>query len=245
MMLKLVHSANQDHGIYQIAQNILTELKYAGVLKDLLLNPGSPTSGYNLVCTGHSLGAGASSLLAFILKNDPEFEAIHSQIYAICYSTPGTMISIEAIDYFKTFCTSIVLGDDIIPRLNPRSVSNLKQLITDELSNCNERKVDVIANALLKKVFRKPKRPLSLDEQESILESFETEFTGTCMYLPGAVLHFAKFPDGEGEQESAIRDKSYTPYWVDATDFDQILISWTMGVEHLPNRFAEALQEFK
>ena len=51
---------------------------YNGLLQD-----------YNLVLTGHSLGAGAASTLALLLKQDSKYSKVHLKCYA--FSPPGAL----------------------------------------------------------------------------------------------------------------------------------------------------------
>ncbi|KAJ3111519.1 hypothetical protein HK100_002656, partial [Physocladia obscura] len=61
------------------------------------------------------------------------------------YSPPGSIATPRAnVTHFSRFVTSIVLGDDAVPRLNRRSVERLKQQVSYGVRNCRARKVDVI-----------------------------------------------------------------------------------------------------
>lgn len=70
--------------------------------------------------TGHSLGAGAAVILSLKLKTD------YPNVKCIAYSPPGGLISEALADYTKSFVLSVVVGDDIVPRLSLRSVHTLK-----------------------------------------------------------------------------------------------------------------------
>ncbi|RNA23552.1 sn1-specific diacylglycerol lipase beta, partial [Brachionus plicatilis] len=114
-------------GIHNTAVNILNELKSLALLeKAFEKNPD-----YDLLVTGHSLGAGTAVILALKLK------AQYENIKCIAYSPPGGLISTALADYTKSFVMSVVLGDDIVPRLSLRSVHNLKADILKVLHACN------------------------------------------------------------------------------------------------------------
>lgn len=70
--------------------------------------------------TGHSLGAGTAVLLALKLKQE------YPNVRCIAYSPPGGLISQALVNYTKSFVMSVIIGDDIVPRLSLRSVHNLK-----------------------------------------------------------------------------------------------------------------------
>ncbi len=76
---------------------------------------------------GHSLGAGTATILALKLK--PEYP----EIKCIAYSPPGGLVSEALSDYTKLFVMSVVVGDDIVPRLSVHSVHNLKANILKEI----------------------------------------------------------------------------------------------------------------
>ncbi|CAF0732404.1 unnamed protein product [Brachionus calyciflorus] len=121
-------------GILNTADNILNKIKSMNLLEKAFdKNPG-----YQLVVTGHSLGAGTAVILSLKLKKD------YPNVRCIAYSPPGGLVSTSLADYTKSFVMSVVLGDDIVPRLSLRSVHNLKADILKELYNCNLPKYKII-----------------------------------------------------------------------------------------------------
>ena len=84
---------------------------------------------YSLLVTGHSLGAGTAVILACKLRRT------YPDVRCIAYSPPGGLISKALADYTKTFVMSVVVGDDIVPRLSIISVHNLKADILREIHN--------------------------------------------------------------------------------------------------------------
>ena len=75
---------------------------------------------YHLLVTGHSLGAGVAVILSLKLKSE------YPTVKCIAYSPPGGLISETLADYTRSFVMSVILGDDIVPRLSLYSVHNLK-----------------------------------------------------------------------------------------------------------------------
>lgn len=123
------HIANQPchSGMMITAENIFNKIKAHNLLeKAFRHNPN-----YQLLVTGHSLGAGTAVMLSLKLKKD------YPNIRCIAYSPPGHLISKVVADYTKTFVLSVVLGDDIISRLSVRSVHNLKADILKEIYSTN------------------------------------------------------------------------------------------------------------
>ena len=60
--------------------------------------------GWQLVLTGHSLGAGIAALLALkLLRTFP-----HTKVWAFC--PPGGLMTGSMAHFMDSFCTSVVLG---------------------------------------------------------------------------------------------------------------------------------------
>ena len=73
--------------------------------------------------TGYSLGAGVAAMLSIKLRDS------YPRVRCIAYGPPGGLFSVEMADLTKSFVMSVVLGDDILPRLSLRSVHYLKAAI--------------------------------------------------------------------------------------------------------------------
>ena len=94
------------------------------------------TQGYKLVITGHSLGAGVASILALFLQ------PVYGNLVCYAYSPPGCtfrsvnlacgvsllqmsvvishyflhLLSLPVVAHSQKFITSVVLGNDMVPR---------------------------------------------------------------------------------------------------------------------------------
>ncbi|KAI8910166.1 Alpha/Beta hydrolase protein [Gorgonomyces haynaldii] len=228
------HRTTTHHGVYQIALNIWRELNEARLLEQY--------ADYRLVVTGHSLGGAVAALLAFVVKN--ESEVFRDRVYAFCFATPGSMITADAIWYFKTFCTSTLFGYDLATRLSPSNVYNLKNQIMAALKHCHVRKVDIIASELVKKLFGSSRHFYSHTDLEreplTPLENYE----GIHTFMPGNILHIVKMhADPHSSQSDLQSEDRLAAYWVDARDFDSILVTSSMAVDHLPNVLADAMDQ--
>ena len=71
--------------------------------------------------TGHSLGAGTSVILAFLLKLK------YSDVKCYAFGPPGALLNQSAYNVSIQFVTSIVVGDDIVPRLSYVAYGNLRR----------------------------------------------------------------------------------------------------------------------
>ena len=59
---------------------------------------------YELMIVGHSLGAGAATLLSIILKQE------YPELKCFAYSPPGGLLSLNMARYTEDFICSVVLG---------------------------------------------------------------------------------------------------------------------------------------
>uniref|UniRef100_A0A1I8F714 non-specific serine/threonine protein kinase n=1 Tax=Macrostomum lignano TaxID=282301 RepID=A0A1I8F714_9PLAT len=65
---------------------------------------------FDLILTGHSLGAGIASILGLLMR------PIYGQrLQVLAFSPPGGLLSLSALNYSKEFITSVVVGKDVIP----------------------------------------------------------------------------------------------------------------------------------
>ncbi|KAI8923738.1 hypothetical protein BC831DRAFT_24318 [Entophlyctis helioformis] len=156
--------AQTHSGMLRTARNIIAEIEYANVLQQLLLSSNSPyASTYKVVVTGHSLGGGVAALVAFLLKTSHRYAAIADRVFCIAYSSPGCAVTAEGQEYFKTFCTTVVLDKDLVPRLTPYTVHALKEEVKAVLQQCHSRrKVDIIGSAMMRQFVKKARKWLGL-----------------------------------------------------------------------------------
>ncbi|KAJ3220668.1 hypothetical protein HK099_004117 [Clydaea vesicula] len=128
----------QTHsGILRSAKNVEQELNDFGVLQGF---QQGLYSDYKIIVTGHSLGGGVSSLLCHLLREKGYLNAV-----SYSYSPPGCIVSIDAVAYFEQFCVSVVMGNDVVPRLNRKTVEKMNSDMLDILKRCNVSKMRVLA----------------------------------------------------------------------------------------------------
>ena len=112
------HLTNQacHLGILNNAENVYNRIKSHNLLEEAFrANPN-----YQLLVTGHSLGAGTAVILALKLKSE------YANVKCIAFSPPGGLISQHLAEYTRSFVMSVIIGDDIVPRLSVHTVHNLK-----------------------------------------------------------------------------------------------------------------------
>ncbi|KAI9343151.1 hypothetical protein BDR26DRAFT_894336 [Obelidium mucronatum] len=129
-------------GFMTTAKNILADLKRLNILEPLLNDKSSEFYGCSLVVTGHSLGAGVAALLANMLRYDFPSTCCYT------FEPPGCIVSRRAAEHFELFCTSVVMGDDVVTRLSRNTMEMLKLDIDRHLKSCDEPKWKVFGSVL-------------------------------------------------------------------------------------------------
>lgn len=120
-------------GIVQAAVYIKNKLQEENLItKALNHNPARNTQNYGLVLVGHSLGAGAASILAILMKQE------YANLQCFSYSPPGGLLSMAPVEYSKSFITSVVVGKDVVPRIGLAQMEALRA----DLINAIQRSID-------------------------------------------------------------------------------------------------------
>ena len=114
-------------------------------------------AGYEVVVTGHSLGAGTATILAFLLR--AAYPATRITCYA--YSPPGGLLSLAAARESEKFCVSVVVGDDVIPRLSLTSIGVLARDIKQMIAACRLPKYQVFGYGCMACCCKQTNNPLS------------------------------------------------------------------------------------
>ena len=99
-------SIGQAHSGMNSAANFVVD-EVLHTIKHLLV-----PQNYELVVTGHSLGAGIATLISIMLKYDTRIES-----RCVAYAPPPTL-DCQAASKVDGFVTAVVHNDDIIPRFN-------------------------------------------------------------------------------------------------------------------------------
>ena len=124
------------YGMGKCCNQILKNLEADNLLdKVMQMHPG-----YDLVITGHSLGAGLSILVGAKLR------AKYSTLRVYGFATPSGMLTREAAKYTEQFAFTVVIGDDCFARISVEAVESLRTNILESLQSCRLPKVCKIIN---------------------------------------------------------------------------------------------------
>ncbi|KAJ3165827.1 hypothetical protein HK101_012058 [Irineochytrium annulatum] len=134
-------------GMLRTARNIVEDIAREEVLSVLLLDERSACYGWPLIVTGHSLGGGVAALVACMLRED------YPSASCYAYEPPGCLLSANASTYFESFCTSVIMGDDIVPRVSKNSMEMLKMDVRRLIQSCDVPKWRVFGSVLGTRIF--------------------------------------------------------------------------------------------
>ncbi|XP_023332335.1 sn1-specific diacylglycerol lipase beta-like [Eurytemora carolleeae] len=175
-----------------------------------------------VLVTGHSLGAGTASILAFMLR------AKYPDRNIICYaySPPGGLLSPAAATESEKFTLSLVVGDDEVGRLltQEQTVNRTTILDTDSSEDT-----------------RSPLTPSSPGSGVQLLDipaihqqQCQIQVHPSCepMYLPGRIYYIEDLEDGSFHVSRQNR-----------TIFNTILVSPRMMADHMPNYIQNVLDQ--
>nr|XP_022907133.1 sn1-specific diacylglycerol lipase alpha isoform X1 [Onthophagus taurus] len=249
-------------GMVQAAQYILDKLRGENLLEkafDYSVERG--TKEFQLVLVGHSLGAGTACILGILLRQE------YQDLLCYCYSPPGGLLSMPAVEYTKSFIISVVIGKDVVPRIGLHQMEALRSDLINAIKRSVDPKWKTISCSICCNYEPTSAVQLSTDElhvQEYMTSKNHARNLGlhpsdssialtshNPLYPPGRIIHVVRHHPTKGEQkyENQWRQKLskkepvYQALWAQNTDFDEVLISPVMIQDHMPDKVVDALNK--
>ncbi|CAL1266173.1 unnamed protein product [Larinioides sclopetarius] len=227
------HKFKCHRGALRSALYLQNKLKELNILERAFLE--NPT--YSLALTGHSLGGSIAAILALLLR--PKYPNL--QCYS--YGPLATLSSLGIVETLENVLT-VVIGEDLAPRLSASSCNELRNQLIGSLRESGAPKYKILAGACwyhVQKYFKMSyQKPLSYGHENQVYRN-ETENISypdsgvfhdeSKLYAPGRILYF----------ERKIWDK---PFWLTGLNLQSIIINPDMIADHQPHRIQHALDMY-
>ncbi|CAH2251109.1 jg11812 [Pararge aegeria aegeria] len=217
---------------------------------------------YDLILTGHSLGAGVAVLVA--LKLRPKYP--HLKVFA--FSTPAGLISRDAARFTESFVLSIGVGDDLVMRLSVHSIENLRTKVIQTIHATKLPKYRIMLNGFGYALFGVPARDLestwrrpedleannSDDSDALLVQSVSTEaalvsrnvfarrFSSARLFTAGRILHIVRRKRMGIEKKVRTQEPTYEMRWACPEDFMELQVMPRMLLDHLPENVHRTIQ---
>ena len=220
-------------------------------------NRGNPSSfllnmykDYEMIVTGHSLGAGIASILTLLLhKKMPK-------VRGLVYSPPPCF-SAPLAKYTKSIITGVSVGGDLIGRLSPQNMSRMKRRMVSLLQATNTEKYKVLCSLLCSKSAALSEfvdlSKVKNDDDWANLSDEEVSRPLKPYYLPGNLIHLALKSRNRPCCCSCLPaclyetccdpEREYEPRWIldNTKAMQEILIHSRMTADHFPDTIEKTL----
>lgn len=244
-------------GMLKAAVHIRNELDRSNTLRRIFhgshssfttpLTERGNMASYKLVVTGHSLGAGTAVILSMLLKREfPETKCV-------AFGVPGSVLDENTAKEVSSYVTSIALGNDLVCRLNFRSLVKLRHDVLEAISRAKVNKMVIMRTIFLKDIHaddlmhapgEEPNTAFkaSLQTFKSEMEEKVSKYHGLQLKIPGRIIHLTNFST---TKECCTRKRVFLPVAKSMGDFEQIIVSSTMGADHFPDQYYYELRRLK
>jgi len=197
--------------------------------------------GWNVVVTGHSLGAAVACMMSFQLRQ--HFPTL--QCYTYC--VPGGCVSPALAEVSKKFCTSVVVGSDAITRV---SVVNAQKIVDDmvlALARCKRPKLAILTDAVVgRRKYPETTPPtfcafedIGPEAQEALKKYVATSKLHSKnadkreLFPPGKIIHLRSFA-AAGEKGKSVKNDVWDAVWVSGEDLmaEGLILNFDMLRHH-------------
>lgn len=196
---------------------------------------------YELRVTGHSQGAGVAALLVHHWRR--RYPTVRGYVFA-----PPCILTLNAARALAPCCTSIVFGDDMIPRLSLGSIADLRNAaaaIASEPRLCSRIHAAIAVGSEFPDIDDLvPPSPVAEPADGdadglwmlSLRTTLHAVMQSEKLFPPGRVLWMPAVtsPDGVTSPVGTVR-------WADPEQFSEIALSATMWTTHLPHTVESAV----
>ncbi|XP_035227657.1 sn1-specific diacylglycerol lipase alpha-like isoform X1 [Stegodyphus dumicola] len=193
---------------------------------------------YNIGITGHSLGGSIAAVLGLILH--PQYPKLQCFVFA-----PLAVLTAGVVPDTLDFVFTVVVGDDIVPRLCANSCKELRMEIIKSLEETKIPKYKIITSAFwqyLKKFFKASAKKVvteiyenkecEIDEENPYVQTTSQAISSDShLYAPGRILYFEK-------------GNRWKSHWLTGFDINNIFISRAIFEHHQPHKIQNMLEMY-
>lgn len=192
--------------------------------------------GTDVLVTGHSLGGGVAALLAALWR-DAAALPVGCSMRCVTFGCPQVLDASHALA-LSNFTTSVVLGDDLVPRLSLTTVQDLREALlrlNDPQAFGLPQELGAKALATLAQGGVASQGSLAAAHTAVVASGSRGEMNR--LYPAGRliILRKASLPASE--------ESKYAPLEGSQVDVDELLLSSDMAAAHMPARYLKALGE--
>lgn len=239
-------------GMLTKSKFIFNDLKRRGVLKlllpldDVVDETELHCRGFDLVFTGHSLGGGIAAILGMMHRN------CYPNLHVYAYCPPGCTASVNVLLECEEYVTSIVVGNDLVPRIRDANFEIFRFEFLEMLARIKVSKMVAFND------IRVPcrNRDLKRRNEDILYSSGEVPPSDYCnavkslkerrfhdfnsvispleqrLDIPGKIIHLVHVD----------RSDKYLPYWESRHALREINLGTKIVMEHSADRLVSILR---
>lgn len=189
----------------------------------------------DVLITGHSLGGGVAALLAALWRDQAALPP-GRVMQCITFGCPQVLDAEHAMA-LANFTTSVILGDDLVPRLSLTTVQDLRE----SCLRVNDPEAFQLPSSLSTTSLQ-ARAARGNEDDMAHLAAAHAQIAGACHGTSNRL-----FPAGRlvvlRQAEIPSQDPHYVALEGSQADVDEMLISSDMAAAHMPARYLKALDE--
>jgi len=201
--------------------------------EDIVVKAHADYPKYNIIVTGHSLGASVCVLYGMSLKH--KYSTMNVKIYPLACPP---VFPLDKARECSSFITTVILNSDVVPRLSLGSLHDLKDrlltVLADNPTFCEQMFRTFAGGSILGQTWTKELEEQKYGSSKLDMDKMKALKTHDKLYPPGKCV----FISGDTWKPSEMRFE-----FVDNECFDEVLIhhSTDMFTSHMPDQYRKFL----
>jgi len=214
-------------------------------VKAKLISLTSKLPTYQLIVTGHSLGAGVAGLMLLLWLSDPEMANLPYR--GLTYASPQ-IVSQNLNKLLESRLLTCLIGNDLVPRLSLGSCRDLSQVFVAlnnlEVGVIQKQQAELRPSALLRALVTGQDVPDSTFL--ALAQTLEPQMNSMKLQ-PGGRL-FQTYPRDYDEGSVfckgyvvGLQSEKYIGAFVTCSEYDRLVLSTTMFSDHVPLLYEQVI----